>query len=92
MTHRRAASPLSTLATHQHNSKMKRFFLFFSYDYYENGGVGFEQFDTKQEALDHINNHLKGLLGDEVPLSSWRLIEGRELDLMVVKRITEVTA
>jgi hypothetical protein len=70
---------------------MTKFFLFYSYDYHENGGVGFEEFDTKQEALQFINDVLK-VTKDDVPLSAWRLIEGRELSLRTVERITEITA
>jgi hypothetical protein len=70
---------------------MTKFFLFYDYDYYENGGVGFKQFDTKQEALQFINDVLK-VTKDDVPLSAWRLIEGRELSLRTVERITEITA
>jgi hypothetical protein len=70
---------------------MTKFFLFYSYDYAENGGVGFDQFDTKQEALQFINDVLK-VTKDDVPLGAWRLIEGRELSLRTVERITEITA
>jgi hypothetical protein len=70
---------------------MTKFFLFYSYDYDELGGVGFEQFDTKKEALQFINDVLK-VTKDDVPLSAWRLIEGRELSLRTVERITEITA
>ena len=66
-----------------------KFFLFYDYDYYENGGVGFESFDTKQEALQFINDRLK-TTDESVPLSSWQLIKGQQLDLEVVERITEV--
>ena len=70
---------------------MTKFFLFYDYDYYENGGVGFKEFDTKQEALQFINDVLK-VTKDDVPLSAWQLIEGRELSLRTVERITEITA
>ena len=66
-----------------------KFFLFYHYDYYENGGVGFESFDTKQEALQFINDRLK-TTNESVPLSAWKLIKGQQLDLEVVERITEV--
>ena len=45
------------------------FFLFYDYDHYENGGVGFESFDTKQEALQFINDRLK-TTDESVPLSA----------------------
>lgn len=70
---------------------MRKYYLFFAYDYEENGGIGFEEFDTKQEALDFINCKLK-LIKEKLPLGAWRLIEGRELPLTAVERITEITA
>ena len=70
------------------NRSMK-FFLFYDYDYCENGGVGFESFDTKQEALQFINDRLK-TTDEFVPLSAWKLIKGQQLNLEVVERITEV--
>ena len=69
---------------------MTKFFLFYSYDYYENGGVGFESFDSKQEALQFINDRLKAT-NEVVTLSDWRLVQGQELSLKAVERITEVT-
>jgi hypothetical protein len=71
--------------------QMNKFFLFYSYDYYEMGGIGFEEFSTKQEALQFINEKLLRIK-EEVPLSAWQLIEGRELSLKAVERITEITA
>ena len=69
-----------------------KFFLYYNYDSYELGGVGFESFDTKQEALQFINNILSKTVGESVPLSSWILIRGQEINLKAVERITEVTA
>ena len=65
------------------------FFLFYDYGHWENGEVGFESFDTKQEALQFINDRLKAT-NESVPLSAWKLIKGQQLDLEVVERITEV--
>ena len=72
-----------------HTIQSMKFFLFYDYDYHENGGVGFESFDTKQEALQFINDRLK-TTDESVPLSAWKLIRGQQLDLEVVERITEV--
>ena len=62
-----------------------KFFVFYNSDYY--GWL--KSFDTKQEALQFINDRWK-TTDESVPLSAWRLIKGQQLDLEVVERITEV--
>ncbi len=59
--------------------------------YNTNGWTAFREasFDTKQEALQFINDRLK-TTDESVPLSAWKLIQGQQLDLEVVERITEV--
>jgi hypothetical protein len=69
---------------------MNRFFVYYDYDYHENGGVGFESFPTKTEALAFINERHR--LSSESKITDWTLIEGRELQLSAVERITEITA
>jgi hypothetical protein len=83
------ARPQRRANVYLHTIQSMKFFLFYDYDYYENGGVGFESFDTKQEALQFINDRLK-TTDESVPLSAWKLIKGQQLDLEVVERITEV--
>ena len=62
-----------------------KFFVFYDYGYH----FGFKSFDTKQEALQFINDR-STTKGEVVPLSAWRLIKGQQLELEVVERITEV--
>lgn len=69
---------------------MNKFFVYYNYDYHENGGVGFKGFPTKAEALAFINKTHK--LSSESRITDWTLIEGRELPLLAVERVTEITA
>jgi hypothetical protein len=69
---------------------MNRFFVYYDYDYHENGGVGFESFPTKAEALAFINE--RHGLSSESKITDWTLIEGRKLPLLAVERVTKITA
>lgn len=69
---------------------MNKFFVYYDYDYYENGGVGFESFPTKKDALAFINE--KHGLSSESDIKNWTLIEGRELPLLAVEPVTKITA
>lgn len=69
---------------------MNKFFVYYNYDYYESGGVGFESFPTKADALAFINERHR--LSSESKITDWTLIEGRELPLSAVERVTEITA
>ena len=72
---------------------MNKFFVYYNYPHYEafcfNGGVGFQGFPTKAEALAFINKLHK--LSPENKITDWTLIEGRELTLRAVQRVTEIT-
>jgi hypothetical protein len=69
---------------------MNEFFVYYDFDYYENGGVGFKSFPTKEDALAFINKIHKP--SPESKITDWTLIEGRELPLLAVERVTEITA
>ena len=71
-----------------------KYFVYYSDDYAELGGEGFECFDTKAEALAFIMERLEMKRGDKALLTdgTYRLIEGRELTLAPVERVTVITA
>ena len=74
---------------------MDRFFVYYNYDYEI---VGLKGFPTNAEALKFINNNFANMSAaaasftDAQQLSSWTLIEGMELPLTAVERVTEITA
>ena len=74
---------------------MDRFFVYYNYDYEI---VGLEGFPTKAEALKFINEKIANMsdaaasFTDAHKPSSWTLIEGMELPLTAVERVTKITA
>jgi hypothetical protein len=69
---------------------MKKYFVYYADDYYDNGGVGLEKFDIKAEALAFIERRLK--LHQEPRLDKYTLIEGEQLELKPVETVTKLTA
>jgi hypothetical protein len=66
------------------------YYVFYDYDWYDNGGVGFEEFDCKQKALDYIEDILKR--NDVAKLENFVLIEGKKLQLHSIEVITKIKA
>jgi hypothetical protein len=69
---------------------MKKYFVYYADDYYDNGGVGLEKFDTMPEALEFIERRLR--LNEEPSLDEYTLIEGEQLELKPVETVTKLTA
>jgi hypothetical protein len=69
---------------------MKKYFVYYADDYYDNGGVGLETFDTKADALAFIERRLR--LNEEPSLDRYTLIEGEQLELRPVETVTKLTA
>ncbi len=65
---------------------MPRFYVFWEDDYYEEGGVGFEGFDTVEEALEFIQERIKKSDNIKIDLNRYKLICGKQL-LLAVKEI-----
>jgi len=66
-----------------------KYYVYYNDDYYSNGGVGVETLDTLQNALEFIEHRLEHHAG-AVDLSSYHLIEGKEIKLQAVASITKV--
>lgn len=58
---------------------MHRFFVYYTDDYAEMGGVGLEYFEKLQDALDWIEARMKGKA--EPSLDNYRLIEGEVVEI-----------
>ncbi len=68
------------------------YFVYFNNGYADDGDVGFEEFDSKQLALDFISGRAERQkqLTDETLNQQFILIEGRSLPLKSAQRITSV--
>jgi hypothetical protein len=71
---------------------MTKWFVYYSDDYDEMGGVGLEACDSLEIALAFIESRLqqKGAEGAEVDLNNYTLIQGNVLPLVAVSQITKV--
>lgn len=63
------------------------FFVYYSDDYYEMGGVGLESFDEEEKALSFIKERMTNKKSD---LKDYTLIKGEPLKLKAVEVITEI--
>lgn len=63
------------------------YYVYYEYDFYEEGGIGFREFETKQKALDFIQS--AGYESKDVN-DDFVLIEGKRLPLEVVEVIKKV--
>lgn len=68
---------------------MKQWFVFYYDDNCDMGGIGLEQFDTQQTALEFIESRMR-LKHHDATLSDYTLIEGKSLPLVAVQQITKV--
>jgi len=66
-----------------------KYFVLYEDDYCENGGHGWKNFPTKEEALRYIEMRIARSGRD---LDDYTLIEGKELTLRLVEVITKITA
>jgi len=65
-----------------------KYFVYYSDDYPDNGGVGLEWFDTEQLALNFIEQRMQG--NPERELSHYKLIKGKRLKLKAAQVIAKV--
>lgn len=67
-----------------------KYFVFYKDDYYEMGGVGFEEFDEVQDALDFISNRLVGVSAKTRKIDDYILLQGYRLPIKSVEITTKV--
>jgi hypothetical protein len=65
-----------------------KYFVFYSDDYYENGGVGFCEFDKKVDVLSFIEGRMKSV--EHPDIKDYSVIEGRRLPIEVAEVVTRV--
>ena len=65
-----------------------KYYVYYSDDYADNGGMGFEEFNEKDEALSFIQSRFS----HDPKLSDYRLIKGSELNLRAVETVTKIAA
>ena len=68
---------------------MNKWFVYYSDDHPDNGGEGFESFDSEQEALAFIENRMleNGL---ESPIDCYTLVCGVHKKLKAVQQVTRI--
>lgn len=64
-------------------------FVYYSDGLYDDGDIGFEEFDTRMGAIGFIEKRINE---KQESINSYRLIEGRELTLREVKFATRIEA
>ena len=62
------------------------YFVYYENGFFEDGGVGFERFATKEEALDFINDRTVGVLDP----TNYTLIQGRAISLRAQEVVTKI--
>lgn len=67
---------------------MKRYYVYYSDDWYEMGGVGLEQFDTEEEALNFIMERMRQ--HSEPELDNYDLIRGEYIKLVPATVVTSI--
>ena len=67
-----------------------KWFVYYSDDHYDLGGVGFEEFDEESRALSFIEKRLSE--NENSKLSNYRIIHGSEKCLQSVEVVTKVVA
>jgi hypothetical protein len=68
--------------------KYLKYFVEYNDDYYENGGHGVEIFETKQIALDFIENRISKDINRK--LDNYTLIYGQIIELKSVNVVTKI--
>ena len=66
-----------------------KYYVYYAYGYYDDGAVGFTEFDKKEEAEEWIKGCLKGLDKDKIA-DCFTIIEGTELSLEPTEVVASV--
>ncbi len=62
-----------------------QYFVYYDYDYDEMGGKGLERFETEEQALDFIQQRIKG-----DSMAGFTLIKGEQQKLIAVEKVTKI--
>ena len=65
------------------------YFVYYDDDFYDCGGVGFEEFEKYDDALEFITNRMKDK-GEDTCLCNYILIYGNALTLVEEKVVTKI--
>ena len=67
-----------------------KYFVEYNDDYADNGGIGLEQFDEKQQALEFVEKRMKQ--DSSRTLSNYTLIKGEDIQMKAVEVVTKIEA